>query len=194
MNTVPVTESLPPYLVAGDVLAASIQTCQPSTSIFGISLTAVINNVPTRYVLGGVGAPIAIDSTGVAALQLPSSTTVAWLPGRYDWVAFAIDANSNRTTLAQGQTVIQPDPTSTTPSDPRSYNRKVLDQIRALRAGKVLDDVMIYKIGGRELTRCTHAELARLEAEYETRWLAERRRKGERLPTKNKGINFGGRW
>ncbi len=44
--------------------------------------------------------------------------------------------------------------TSPTPQpDTRSYNRRLLDQVRAILNGKSLDDVAMYKIGGRELTK-----------------------------------------
>ena len=102
--------------------------------------------------MGDGSTSIAIDSTGVALLTLASTLTGTWLPGRYDWVALAIDSTGSRTTLAQGSTVIEPDPTGAVVADPRSYNRRMLDQIRAVRQGKALDDVSMYKIGGRELT------------------------------------------
>ncbi len=193
METLPLNQSLPPRLRAGDALTRTLQTDLAVGTTLLIVLTGVINGVPTRYMLGGGNQVVPIDSTGCAVLALLSAITAPWLPGRYDWVTFAIDSSGQRTEVAQGEVRIDPDPAGTTPADTRSYNSRMLDQIRALRAGKALDDVQIYKIGGRELTHYTHRELKELEAEYENRVRSERIRNGENVPTRNKGIAFGGR-
>ncbi len=67
---------------------------------------------------------------------------------------------------------------STTPPTPdaRTYNRKLLDQVRALLMGKALDDVAMYKIGTRELTHIPLPELLQWEATLEARVRNERRR------------------
>jgi len=67
---------------------------------------------------------------------------------------------------------------STTPPTPdvRTYNRRLLDQIRALLAGKAMDDVAMYKIGTRELTHIPLPELLQWEATVEARVRNERRR------------------
>jgi len=82
---------------------------------------------------------------------------------------------------------------STTPPvpDARTYNRKLLDQIRALLQGKALDDVAMYKIGGRELTHIPLEELLRWEAAVEARVINERRRKAG-LPRRGSLVLFGG--
>ena len=193
MESVPLNQSLPSRFRAGDALARVIQTGLPAGSTLLVIFTGIINGVPNRYMLGGGAQANAVDSTGLATLAVASADTAAWLPGRYDWVVFGIDPSGQRTELTQGELRIDPDPAGVTPADTRSYNRRMLDQIRALRAGKALDDVQMYKIGGRELTHYTHRELQSLEAEYENRVRSERIRNGETVPTRNKGISFGGR-
>ncbi len=58
---------------------------------------------------------------------------------------------------------------STLPPSPdaRTYNRQMLDAIRSVLRGKASDDVEMYKIGGRELTRVPWNDLLQAEAHYE---------------------------
>ena len=79
---------------------------------------------------------------------------------------------------------------STTPPlpDTRTYNRKLLDQVRALLVGKALDDVSMYKIGTRELTKIPVADLLKWEATLERRVWRERHH-GRHAP--NATIIFG---
>ncbi len=72
-----------------------------------------------------------------------------------------------------------------------TYNERLLAQIRALLLGKLLDDVAMYKIGTRELTKIPVAELTLLEAQLERRVLNERVRAG-RMKPKSCPIVFGG--
>ena len=82
---------------------------------------------------------------------------------------------------------------STTPPTPdtRTYNRKLLDQVRAMLLGKTLDDVAMYKIGTRELTKIPIAELTKLEAQLEKRVSNEMRRAAGK-PRRSPSITFGG--
>ena len=82
---------------------------------------------------------------------------------------------------------------STLPSFPaQTYNEIVLKQIRALIAGKALDDVASYKMSdGRELTKIPILELLQWEATFEARVKAERRRKRGLARPVNR-ITFGG--
>jgi len=181
--------SLPPRLRAGDALNWSVQTqLAVGYSVFFV-LTAVIGTTPTRITL----PTVAVDANGVAAFALASTDTVNYAPGRYQWIAFSVDPSSNRDELAQGVIYIQPNPTASTIPDPRSMNVQILGQITALIAGKALDDVAMYKIGTRELTKIPIDELLRWQAKYEARVRRERIRRGEYVPPNTIGITFGGR-
>jgi hypothetical protein len=182
-------QALPPELRAGDALAFSVQTALVPPSTIFISIAGVIANVATSMKIGGAG--VAVDASGVAAFTVASSVTAAWMPGRYAWVAFSLDGSGNRNELALGQIVILPD-VAAGPVDPRSYNERVLGNLRALIEGKSLDDVFMYKIGSRELTKLSHKELMTQEAIFEDRVRRERIRRGEKLPRKTIGIRFGG--
>ena len=175
--------SLPPSFRAGDALTWQVQTqLAPGSAVFYV-LTAVVNNTPVRQQIGTATVVnaipiIAIDENGVGSFSLTSAVTASWQPGRYKWVLFAFDG-TNRTELAQGVLRVDPDPAGTNPIDTRSLNERMLAQIKALLSGKALDDVAMYKIGSRELTKIPWSELTKLEADYEGRVRRERaRRKG----------------
>lgn len=76
-----------------------------------------------------------------------------------------------------------------TPS-PKSYNRRLLDQIRMVLEGRALDGVAMYKIGSRELTNIPLPELLDWEATVESRVRNERRR-ALGLPRRGSLIIFG---
>jgi len=190
-------KSLPEFLRAGDAhawnLNAGARTLDdaaqlPPVSVF-YTLTAVIANAPVRQQI----AAVAVAANGIAAFTLGSTITAAWAPGCYQWVCFGTDAAGNRFELAQGVLRIEPDPAAANPTDPRSHNVKLLANIRALLQGKSLDDVAIYKIGGRELTKMDLPNLLKWEGLIESRVRRERIRRGEFVKTKTKGIQFGGR-
>lgn len=193
----PLNESLPPRLRAGDQLNWSVQTCLPAGTLVFFILTGIIGNVPVRlYIAQPSGDPptgTAVDASGVAAFTLTSAQTGVWEPGSYQWVAFSLDSSGNRCELAQGKIRVEPDPGGTNPADPRTYNEKVLAQIRCVIAGTALDDVQMYKIGGREVTKMSRLDLLKFEGVFEARVMRERRRRGEKVPTKTVGILFGGR-
>lgn len=185
---------MPPALRAGDALAWSVQTALPAGTIVFFVLTAVIAGVPTRISIGAQdNTGVAVDGSGVAAFSLTSTVTKTYAPGLYAWVAFSLDSAGDRDELSQGQIKIQPDPAGTNPSDPRSRNQRILANLQALMEGKSLDDVTMYKIGGRELTKLQPTELMKWIAVYEARVKNERARRGEKMPSKTIGIMFGGR-
>ena len=194
----PPNESLPSTLRAGDQLAWSVQTGLAAGKLVWYTLSAVVGNVPVRYTIaqpdGTLANPgVAVDGTGLAAFAVPSATTAGWSPGRYKWVAFASDVTGNRIEIARGTLRILPDDGGLNPVDPRSYNERMLDAIRCLLEGKALDDAIMYKLGNRELTKLPIADLTKWELQFETRVRNERIRRGEYVPTKTRGITFGGR-
>jgi len=191
--------SLPPRFRAGDQLAWNLQldlnVFAAGTKVFYV-LTGVIGNVPVRIFIPAGAQPangIAIDDTGLAAFTLASTDTAGWQPGRYQWVLFAVDSSNNRTELAQGEITIVADPNGALPADPRTDNEKLLHQVKCLLNGKAENDVQMYKIGQRELTKMTLDELLKWEGILAVRVRKERERRGEKVRTKTVGILFGGR-
>ncbi len=174
---------------AGDLFAWQVQTgLLPGTSVLYF-LTGVVNNVPVRIAIPSVFT----DASGVASFSVPSATTGTWTPARYQWVCFAVDSSGNRTELGIGKLLVDPDVGGAAPVDPRSNNEKLLGNVKCLLQGKALDDVIMYKIGTRELTKMPIKELLYWEGILEARVRRERARRGEYVPTKTIGILFGGR-
>lgn len=197
-HPLPLNQSLPAQLRAGDQHTWSVQTSlDPGTFVFFV-LTAIVGNTPVRYFIARPDTTpsnpaVAVDTNGIASYSLASSVTAGWQPARYQWVAFAQFAGGNRQQLAQGEMRILPDPAGLNPIDPRSDNQKLLAAIRCLLQGKALDDAIMYKIGERELTRMPIKELLFWEGVVEGRVKRERRRAGEKVPSSTIGIVFGGR-
>ena len=183
-------QALPAELCAGDALAFAVQTSLPATSFVFLVLNGVIGNVATRIRIGG-DSGVAVDASGLAAFNVPGSTTSAYLPGRYQWTAFSLDAGGNRAQMASGRITITPDVAGAVAVDPRSWAERVLANLRAVVEGKSTDDVMMYKIGGRELTKLSPSELLKQIAIFETIVRRERIRKGERVARNTVGVRFG---
>ena len=189
----PLNRSLPPELRAGDAQTWTISTGLPVTSTLFLVLTGVVENVPRRII--PVTTPgIVLDVNSVATITIAGTVTGKWLPGRYEWVAFSFDGDGNRDQVASGSVLILPDPAGATPIDPRSYNERMLAQIRAVLREAALDDVAMYKIGTRELTKVPRETLMKMAAVYESAVRRERIRKGQYVPTKTIGVCFGGRY
>ncbi len=196
----PLNRSLPERLRAGDQHSWLIQTDLPDGTYLFYVFTGIIGGQPLRQIVAQPGGTPGAYTGGVqvaggeASFTLGSVTTAAWHPGRYQWVCFALDAAGNRIEVAEGGIRIEPNPLAVVPADPRGFNERMLSQIRAVLAGNALDDVQMYKIGGRELTKVDRLVLMKQEAFFEARVRNEYRRKGQYVPTNNKGILFGGRW
>lgn len=174
---------------AGDLFAWQVQTQLAAGSAVLYFFTGVVNNVPVRIAI----PPVPVDANGVASFSIPSATTGTWTPARYQWVCFAFDLSGNRTELGIGKLLVDPDVGGATPVDPRSNNEKLLGNVKCLLQNKALDDVSMYKIGTRELTKMTLKELTWWEGVLEGRVRRERARRGEYVPSKTIGILFGGR-
>ncbi len=202
----PLNRSLPERLRAGDQHSWTVQaqladgTPLPDGTFLLYVLTGVIQGTPVRQILfQPAGAPGSytggVQVTGAeASFTLSSTATAAWHPGRYQWICFSLDAAGDRQQVAEGDIRIEPNPLATVPADPRSFNLRMLEQIRAVLYSNALDDVGMYKIGGRELTKIDRMTLMRQEGLFEARVRDERRRQGQYVPTNTKGITFGGRW
>jgi len=182
--------SLPPRLRAGDALNFTLQTNLPAGTLVFYVLNGVINRAPTQQNIGGTG--IALDATGSAAIAVASSVTAGWAPGRYDWYLFSVDASSNREQIATGRIRIEAN-VAIAPIDNRSRNQRMLDAIESVLEGAALDDVSMYKIGGREVTKVPRLELEKQRGIYVARVNAELRRKGGVIASDTIGIRFGGR-
>lgn len=184
--------ALPVDFRAGDNLSRPVQTqLLPGAGLF-IVATVVLNGTPSRVRLGGGEDGVyPVQADGSVLITADSAATKEWLAGRYKWSAFSV-VDGKRREIMQGTLNVLPDLDGDTAVDPRSEDEKLLDQVRALIGGRALDDVQMYKIGGRELTKMTRAELREWEAELARRVYHERVRRGEKVKKRAVGIRFGG--
>jgi hypothetical protein len=190
----PPFRSLPANIRAGDALAFQVQTQLPAGALVFFVLSGIVRNAPVRFFLGTKDPTTGVltDANGIATFTLPSATTAAWQPGRYDWVLFSL-VGENREQLAQGSARIDPDLADGAPIDPRTRSERMLASVQALLEGKTLDDVAIYKLAGRELTKMTLAELQAWEATLVERIRRERlRRNGRPVRMRSVDVTFGG--
>ena len=125
----------------------------------------------------------AIDSDYL--VQLDSSTTGSFVTGVYLWQAYIVrDSDSERVKVDEGYwEVIADRDTDTT--DPRSFEQKALDNIKALFEGRLTKDVSSFSIAGRQITKMDTAELTRLLEYFEARVALERSKLNAKMGKKN---------
>lgn len=118
-------------------------------------------------------------------VQLDSSTTGSYVTGVYLWQAYIIrDSDSERVKVDEGYwEVIADRDTDTT--DPRSFEQKALDNIKALFEGRLTKDVSSFSIAGRQITKMDTEELTRLLEYFEARVALERSKLNAKMGKKN---------
>jgi len=118
-------------------------------------------------------------------VQLDSSTTGSFVTGVYLWQAYIVrDSDSERVKVDEGYwEVIADRDTDTT--DPRSFEQKALDNIKALFEGRLTKDVSSFSIAGRQITKMDTAELTRLLEYFEARVAMERSKLNAKMGKKN---------
>ena len=127
----------------------------------------------------------ATASGGDYLVQLDSSTTGSFVTGVYLWQAYIVrDSDSERVKVDEGYwEVIADRDTDTT--DPRSFEQKALDNIKALFEGRLTKDVSSFSIAGRQITKMDTAELTRLLEYFEARVALERSKLNAKMGKKN---------
>lgn len=149
---------VPSRLTAGDSvsLLATPPNHLPSA---GWAAAFLLVSADARLTLAGVPT-----ATGFQ-FAAPPETTATWSAGRYTWSLLATNAGLlERTTLASGQVIIDPDPAAGT-YDPRSHARRVLDAIEAYLERADLKAART-RIADRELQRIPIPELLTLRDRY----------------------------
>lgn len=129
-------------------------------------------------------------------VDVPSATTEAWAPGRYDYTAYVTHTDGTRRSLFAGVLTITPNPAAGTPHDGRTHARKMLDAIEATiegRASKHDLDLVRGQFGERAAERAPEKLIEwrdkyRAEVDAEERAAAIAR--GERRP-RNIKARFG---
>ncbi|MDZ7804320.1 hypothetical protein [Thiohalophilus sp.] len=118
-----------------------------------------------HYALFNAAGAYTIDSTADGddhAIDVPSTTTAGWTPGRYNWSAYVTHTDGRRQSLFSGGLLIEPDLTSDEAYDGRSHARKMLDAIEATIEGRATAKDMrsgsrpVWRASGRARPRQAH--------------------------------------
>ena len=161
------------------------------------SLSYILNSPLNRFVFPSGG--ITPDQDGVSFdIQLSPAQTAACVADTYEFVAVlsqAADSGDGEiaqqvTLVLQSVKVLPNLATATAPVDTRSYVKKTLDIIQAAIAGDDRPDVLEYMIQGRSIRKNSRSELLQMEALFRYRYDAERRARGEYVPSRSGGFRF----
>ena len=113
---------------------------------------------------------------GAFQMTVLAAVTAAYTPGTYTLTARLTDATGTRITLGKTEATIWAD-LSLLVGDPRTTNRKALDDIEVALAFGAGSDVIEYNIAGTQVKK-DRAGLLRLRAHYLLRVRAEQGRAG----------------
>jgi len=133
----------------------------------------------------GTGERIAItasETTNGYVVEVDSSVTATYEPGRYQWSAFITrTSDSARAEIGYGSFEVKANRATST-DDPRSTAQVMLDNIEAYLKDPSNLSAASYSIAGRSLSRWNRADLLeerdRLKAEINREVQAEKLRKG----------------
>jgi hypothetical protein len=133
----------------------------------------------------GTGERIAItasETTDGYVVEVDSSVTATYEPGRYQWSAFITrTSDSARAEIGYGSFEVKANRATST-DDPRSTAQVMLDNIEAYLKDPSNLSAASYSIAGRSLSRWNRADLLeerdRLKAEINREVQAEKLRKG----------------
>ena len=122
------------------------------------------------------------SDTSVYTIDVPSSTTIGYTKGGYNYQEYITNASSERLVLNNGLTTVKSNLDADT-GDPRSHNRIVFDALEATLENRASIDQMSMSIAGRSLSRMSPEELNKWYSQYKHLVINEdkvsRRDKGE---------------
>lgn len=177
MHTILPICDIPTELYAGDSLALRFASASfPRSEDWDLEFVLV---GPEKIEVAGTADP---DNADAFLIEIGSSDSSGWLPGRYAWTVLVTDADDERHTAQRGALRILPDPTTQDGStEQRSFARQALDAIEAIlleKGGELGFSVFgrSYQFESREAL-IKSREYFRREVEAETE--AERRAQGK---------------
>lgn len=150
-----------------------------------------LNDYVLTYHVRGAGR--GLDAVGMSigndiySFLIASADTAQMQPGDYSWQLIA-SKNDSKVLIDSGTFQVKPGLATMTADqtfDGRSENKKILDAIRALVAGKATLDQQSYAIGNRQLARIPIPDLIVLEQKFTQK--VARENQAERI---RKGGNF----
>jgi enamine deaminase RidA (YjgF/YER057c/UK114 family) len=159
---------------------AAIPTIEPATFVAGDSLSwtkYLADYIPSdgwslTYSFRGNGSTLNITSTTSGTshlLALTTTQTGKLIPGKYSVSGYAV-SGSQRVTIFSGQIEVTANlQTASASFDPRSQNRRTLDNINAVLEGRASSTVLDSTVEGTNLRRIPHADLLQLQAIYQVK-------------------------
>lgn len=144
--------------------------------------TYSLSYVARREGTGERIAITAVETSGYYVVEVDSSVTADYVPGRYQWSAFITrTSDSARAEIGYGSFEVKANRATST-DDPRSTAQVMLDNIEAYLKDPSNLSAASYSIAGRSLSRWNRADLLeerdRLKAEINREVQAEKLRKG----------------
>ena len=102
------------------------------------------------------------QADGTWLLTFPQTTDYA--AGRYSYVVYEVDSDGTKTTIGSGAFAMLP---SLASGDPRTNAEKILDAINAVIEGRATKNQARVRVGDKDITYMTIAELISAKAVYE---------------------------
>jgi hypothetical protein len=146
--------------------------------------TAIVTDYPpSAYSLSYIfrreitGERLSVSATGTTegyVVEVSSTVTEAYPPGRYQWTSYITrTSDSQRVEYENGSLEIKPD-RATSSADPRSFAQVALDNIEAFLKDPNNLNAASYSIAGRSLSRYSLTELHTLRDKLKGEVLREK--------------------
>lgn len=156
----PIENAIPREFVAGDTVRATVALGDYPATTWTVTLYAEND----AHAFNAVAAASGTEH----AFTLSAATTAALVPGRYRYSLRATDGSIVET-AGTGWFEVAMNPADAGKADRRSWERQVLDAIRATLRDVATNNQLQMSIGGRALTRYSLQELRDLEADFASR-------------------------
>jgi hypothetical protein len=110
------------------------------------------------------------------SFEIKSQISKSWMPGRYDWIEVATDADGERTTIDQGTVIIQE---NLVDGSPKTLNRKIYENLNAIMEQRSMpnQDIESSNINGQSINRMTSEQLMKWLNYYGAKVAAEDRQR-----------------
>jgi hypothetical protein len=179
---IPVCETEPPILVAGDTWSwcKTLPDYRPSHGWeLHYALRHHLHPAPIDLIAKSESEAFRID--------VSAKTTATFKPGDWSWQSFVVNGDE-RHTIQTGTLTLKPAFTLEPGAfDGRSENRRLLDAVRELLSGRTLSNAQSYQIQGRAVTHLSPAELHDWERILKLRVDREE----GKSPIRHFGVTFG---
>lgn len=159
-------EQVPAELFAGDAWSWSRELADyPATTHLA---TWYFENADQTFNVSATASGVKFVASATSA------TTADYRDGAYNWfLAVTEIATGARTIAERGAATVLADPAASGTKDRRSLNRKTLDALEAVMAGKASNDQLQTSIEGYSISRMTWTELLKAHKRFKQLVAAE---------------------